>query len=102
MALPRVIVVEDDPALRGFVGAALHGDDIGLVLCCDIAQAVVALQSEPQACLVLTDLNLHRESGLTLIERLADDPRLRRSARVAVFSANIDAAKRQHLAQLGV
>ena len=102
MGLARVIVVEDNAALRAFVGAALQGMDIDLVVCAGVAEAMQALASGPGAQLVLTDLMLHRESGMALVEQLTGDLALHKVTRVAVFSASVDALVRQRLAELGV
>lgn len=101
--LPRILVVEDDPALRHFVAGALDGLGIDLQLVSCVADAVAALSGAPAARLLLTDLNLRQESGLSLIERLAHEPALHgKAARVAVFSANLDEQRQQRLAELCV
>ena len=102
MGPSRVIVVEDNAALRDFVSAALQGLDIDLLVCAGVAEAMQALASGQGAGLVLTDLVLHRESGLTLVEQLTGDPGLHKVARVAVFSASVDPLVRRRLAELGV
>jgi len=98
----RVIVVEDNAALRLFVGAALQDLNIELVVCAGATEALQALASGSGARLVLTDLVLHRESGLALIEQLTLAPELHKVARVAVFSASVDSLMQQRLAGLGV
>src|ERR1700754_1565858 len=102
MGPARVIVVEDNAALRAFVSAALQGLDIDLLVCAGVAEAMQALASGEGAGLVLTDLMLHRESGLALVETLTANPALHKVARVAVFSASVDLPTRQRLAELGV
>ena len=102
MGPARVIVVEDNAALRDFVSAALQGLDIDLLVCAGVADAMQALASGQGAGLVLTDLMLHRESGLALVEQLTSHADLHKVARVAVFSASVDPLMRQRLAELGV
>ncbi|MFN3417262.1 MAG: response regulator [Caldimonas sp.] len=101
MARNRVVVVEDDAALRRFVALALADLDVDLVQCADTAQAMAALQAAP-ARLVITDLMMPGEPGYVLIERLRADPALRAGARVAVFSAGLTPPVQQRLAALGV
>lgn len=96
-ARPRVILVEDDASVQRFVALALEDLPIDLVACDSVAAALAALAQAP-ACLVLTDLMLPGEPGQALVERLARDPALRGSARVAVFSAGLTPAVRDRLA----
>ncbi|CAN7345084.1 response regulator [Rhizobacter sp. LjRoot28] len=98
---PRVVLVEDDPSVRRFVEMALEELPIELVSCGDVAQARAALQQRPAA-LVITDLMLPGESGLSLIESLANDQRLRAGARIAVFSAGVGAGVQARLESLAV
>lgn len=100
--LRRVVVIEDDAALSSFVAHALGGLTIELVMGSCIADATTALRSGKPTQLLLTDLNLLHESGFELLEMLAADPALRGPARIAAFSANLDAAKQRRLTELGV
>ena len=102
MPLPRVLLVEDDPALRRFVALALENmDNIELVQCDSVATALVFLAKEPFR-LILTDLMMPGESGFDLLVRLKDTPALRGSARVAVLSAGLTPVARERLAGLEV
>lgn len=101
MSLPRVVVVEDDPSIRAFVSMALEDLPVECIACETVAAALAALREAP-AILVITDLMLPGESGLVLTERLANDGALRGNARVAVFSAGLDAQVRNVLAAQGV
>lgn len=98
---PRVVLVEDDPSVRRFVEMALEELPIELVSCADVAQARAALRLQ-RAALVITDLMLPGESGLSLIESLTNDPALRAGARIAVFSAGVSAAVQSQLDALAV
>ncbi|KAB0584742.1 response regulator [Ideonella dechloratans] len=82
---PRVLLVEDDAAIRQFVTLALEDLPVALHACATVDQALSVLREGPVS-LVLTDLHLVGDSGLRLLERLAADPALRGSARLAVFS----------------
>ncbi len=100
-ARPRIIVVEDDASVRSYVSMALEDMSLDLVICAGISEAMQALAEKP-ACLILTDLMLNGESGLDLLERLTLDKQLAGGARLAVFSAGVNAAVRQKLEALPV
>lgn len=100
-ARPRVVFVEDNPSIRTFIAMALEELPIDLILCADVAQAVACLRQAP-ARLVVTDLMLPGESGLSLLKRFVDEPALRGAAHLAVFSAGIRPEVRQQLDELGV
>ena len=99
-ARPRVLVVEDDLALRDFVSMALEDLEAEVVLADSLVQALAALDAGPVS-VVLTDLSLGDGSGHALIERLlpADGPM---RACVVVFSGGIDAALEAELIARGV
>lgn len=99
--LPRVVVVDDDPLIRRLIAMCLEGQPIELVSCEGVAQAVSAMRERP-AQVVITDLMMPHESGLELLRRMRDEPALAPGARVAVFSAGLQASDRQALAALGV
>lgn len=81
----RVLLVEDDAAIRQFVTLALEDLPVTVQACATVDEALDALQEGPVG-LVLTDLHLAGDSGLRLLERLVVDPALRGTARLAVFS----------------
>ncbi len=101
MARARVLVVEDDDAVRRFIGLALRDIDADVLEAADVSGALAVLQAAPVD-LLLTDLNLPGESGLALIERLNRDPMPGAPARTVVFSGGLHAAMRDKLAALGV
>lgn len=98
---PRVLLVEDDAAIRQFVTLALEDLPVALHACATVDQALSVLREGPVS-LVLTDLHLVGDSGLRLLERLAADPALRGSARLAVFSGEGGAHMPAAWAALGV
>lgn len=101
MKRARILVVEDDEAVRRFIALALLGVDADVVEADDVAGALVILGEAPVD-LVFTDLTLPGESGLGLIERVTRDPQLGNGARVVVFSGGLHAAMRDQLTALGV
>ncbi len=101
MALPQVLLVEDDALLRRFVRMALEELPMTLLECDSVASALRILNTAPVQ-LVLTDLMLPGESGVALLQHLQDSPTLRGQAKVVVLSAGLTASTRQQLAPLGV
>ena len=84
--LPRVLLVDDDDAIRRLVTLTLEGLPIRLVCCDGVAAARDALRDGPCA-LLITDLMMPGESGLDLLAALTRDADLHRPERVVVFSA---------------
>lgn len=97
----RVLLVEDDAAIRQFVTLALEDLPVAVHACATVDEALAVLREGPVR-LVLTDLHLAGDSGLRLLERLAADPALRGSARLAVFSGEGGAHMPPAWAALGV
>ncbi len=100
-ARPRVLLVEDDPAIRRLVELALEDEALALECCADGLQALERLSRGPVR-LLITDLMMPGLSGLELLERLQAEPGLRAGARLAVFSAGLSEERRARLAALGV
>jgi DNA-binding NtrC family response regulator len=97
----RVLLVEDDPSIARFVAMALEEVPVELVVCTSVATALDALRAQPVR-LVVTDLMLPGESGLSLLQALQDQPALRREALLVVFSAGVTTDIRQQLDALDV
>jgi len=99
---PRVVLVEDDDAMQMYVDAALGHLSVELVCCRTVSEGWRALSDAPPTLLV-TDLMLRGESGITLVEKLRKGPPGLRSTRVVVTSAAADApGVRERLEPLGV
>lgn len=96
-----MVLADDDPSMRRLVALALEDLPVELVACADAAAARRALRQAP-AVLLLTDLMMPGESGLSLLAALAADPAMRGPAQLGVFSAGIDAPTRVRLHELGV
>ena len=101
MSRARVLLVDDDASIRRFVALALEDLPIDLIACASVPQAREALRAAPVR-LLITDLMMPGESGLDLLQQLADDPTLRGDARLAVFSAGLNAAMQERLAGFDV
>jgi CheY-like chemotaxis protein len=98
---PRVVLVEDDEAVRRFVRSALSEVDLQLVEYSSAEEAWDELTAMP-AQLVIMDLTLPGASGVSLIERLRKDPGVGPSVKVVVFSGGLHSAMRDRLKGLGV
>lgn len=96
-----VLLVEDDPSVARFVAMALEDLPIDLRVCTSVAAALEALHAAPVR-LVITDLMLPGESGLSLLQALQDQPTLRQQALLVVFSAGINPEVRLKLNALDV
>lgn len=101
MARARVLLLDDDPTVRLYVGLALADLGIELLECAGVDEAVAALHAGP-CHLVLTDLVLRDGSGFDLLRLLQQQPALRAGARLAVFSAAVTPEVRAQLQALDV
>lgn len=93
----RALLVEDDASVARFVGLAIEELPIELIVCADVASALIALK-EARCFLIITDLMLPGESGLELVKRLQADKALRGDALIVVYSAGLNAQSRAELA----
>jgi CheY-like chemotaxis protein len=98
---PRVVCVDDDASIRRFVGLVLEDLPVEFVACADALAAREVLRQGPVA-LLITDLMMPGESGFELLASLVADPALRGGARLAVFSAGLNATTRARLEGLDV
>lgn len=98
----RVLLLEDDPAVRLFLQMALEPLSLNLVPCATLAQARQAL-ADPDVRLVLTDLSLPDGSGLELLQWANERTRSTGvPCRTVVFSGGVDPATEQKLQALQV
>ena len=97
----RVLLVDDDASIRRFVALALEELEVELVEAANVPQAREQLAAGRFA-LVITDLMMPGETGLALLQLLADHPEQRGAARLAVFSAGLNAAMQARLGEFDV
>jgi CheY-like chemotaxis protein len=95
---PRIVLVEDDAALRRFVEMVLEDLPLDVIACEDVQEAVTALRAAP-ADLILTDLMMPGETGIDLLNQLKAEPNLTASAQIIVMSAGLTTAMRTELAR---
>lgn len=97
----RVLLVEDDASLQRFVSMALEDQNVLLVGCTSVDEALLTLGRHGFD-LIITDLMLPVRQGQELLAELRAQPELRREAKLAVFSAGLNAQVRRQLEGLGV
>lgn len=102
MSRPRVLLVDDDPSIRRFVALALEELPIELIEAGSVREAREKLAGGARFALIVTDLMMPDETGLDLLQHLADHPAQRAGARLAVFSAGLNAAMQARLAGFDV
>lgn len=101
MSRPRIVLMEDDAPISSLVSFALEDMGVDLVICANVPEAVARLKETPAALLIM-DLMLPGESGLSFLQRHAAAPLFAATTRVMVFSAGLTQAMRRHLEPLGV
>lgn len=72
--MKSILAVDDSPSLRQMVGFVLRGAGFEVIEAVDGQDAVDKLRTRTVD-LVLTDQNMPRMDGLTLVRRLRADPR---------------------------
>ncbi len=100
--------VDDDASIRHFVALALEDEPLDLQLCASVAQARTVLaqaipgRAQAPVTLLVTDLMMPGDTGFDLLEGLARQPVAQPLPRTVVFSARLDAASQQRMAELQV
>ncbi len=87
--MARVVVVEDDPAIRQMLAFALELEGYAVSSLGDGSQVVPTLQQATERVVVLLDLMMPRVTGWEVCQRLADEPALAARHAVVVMSAGI-------------
>ena len=89
MTAPRVLVVEDDPSVRGLLQTLLSAEGYDVVTASDgLAGLVKAASTQPA--LMLLDLMMPDLGGVRVLEELRDDPELDETP-VVVVTGQVDA-----------
>lgn len=92
MTAPRILVVEDDPSVRGLLKTLLESEGYDVSVASDgLAGLVKAASQQPQ--LILLDVMMPDLGGLRVLEELRADPRLR-AVPVLVVTGRQDAVPR--------
>lgn len=95
---PRVLVMEDDPSVRGLLQTLLAAEGYEVATASDGLAGLVSATARPPA-LVLLDLVMPDLGGLRVLEELRNDPQLS-SVPVIVVTGQIEAVP-QLRAELG-
>lgn len=69
--MSTVLIVDDDPNIRGLVRLALEEEDYALLEACNGVEALEVLRATPQRMAVVLDHAMPKLDGCTLLERLA-------------------------------
>ena len=94
---PRILVVEDDPAMRDLVQAVLHNKGYLVEGAGDGLEALVRLQ-RGKFDVVVTDFEMPRLDGLALLREIG---RMEIPLPVIVFTGHTDASTESSLRQAG-
>ena len=74
----RILIVEDDVSLAGFIGGELQSENFVVEMVHDGEEALATLQGERRYDLLILDLNLPKLDGISLLQRVKPtNPRLR-------------------------
>jgi two-component system, chemotaxis family, chemotaxis protein CheY len=79
VARPTVLLVEDDPDIRGAMAEALQEEGYEVAMAINGREGLRVLSSLDGPCLVLLDLEIPRVDGRGLLERLRTDARFSRT-----------------------
>ena len=85
----RVLVVEDDPSVRGLLQTVLSAEGYEVATACDGLAGLVKASSQPPA-LVLLDLMMPDLGGVRVLEEMREDPELAQVP-VIVVTGKVDA-----------
>jgi DNA-binding response OmpR family regulator len=77
-AAGRVLLVEDDLSLAGFLASELKSENFAVDLVHDGEAALVKLDGEHRYELLILDLNLPKLDGISLLQRIKSQTRLRK------------------------
>lgn len=99
----RVLIVDDSPAMRGFVRRVLEASGLDLGAAFEASDGVEALDllSKQWVDVILTDINMPRMDGEDFVKQLAISPAYA-AVPVIVISTDATTARREHLLALGV
>ena len=82
----RVLIVDDDPAVREAMRTALQVEGLAALVAADGHEALTQLRGGIEPCLILLDLRMPRMNGWAFRDAQLQDPALARLP-IAVFSS---------------
>ena len=68
----RILAVDDSPSMRQMVSLTLQSAGFDVVTACDGVEALQIAESDNDVSLVLTDVNMPKMDGITLVKHLRD------------------------------
>lgn len=71
-ARERVLVVDDDPAIRALVAKLLERDDFEVEVASDGAQALAMIEEDARYAVIVLDLMMPKMSGFEVLNRLRE------------------------------
>ncbi len=89
----RVLLVEDDPAMRDAIRTLLERSGFHVTTACDGAEAWELLARGPRPSAILADLCTPRMTGHDLVARVRRTPRLAAVPIIAMSGARADRAR---------
>ncbi|HKW21308.1 MAG TPA: response regulator [Ktedonobacterales bacterium] len=92
--MARVLIVEDDPAIRQMLSIALELEGYEVSALGDGAQVISTLREVEGRVVVLLDLMMPRVNGWEVCERLSAEPELAARHAVVIMSAAIEPGAR--------
>ena len=100
MTRPQIFLMEDDKMIRVLVSFALEDMEVDLTTCDNVADTQMRL-ARGDITLLIMDLMLPGESGVSFLQRHAQVPLFPATTLVTIFSAGLTATVRETLAPLG-
>lgn len=97
----RVLIAEDDAALRNVIRFCLQQAGFEVVACCDGQEALSQLEKQPIG-MVVTDMQMPRMSGVELCEKMRSDERHRGLPVLMLTSKGLELDVEQLRRELGV
>ena len=92
--MARVLIVEDDPAIRQMLSVALELEGYEVSALCDGALVLPTLREAEGRVVTLLDLMMPRVTGWEVCEQLSAEPELAARHAIVIMSAAIERGER--------
>ena len=92
--MARVLIVEDDPAIRQMLSIALELEGYEVSALSDGAEVLPTLREAEERVVVLLDLMMPRVTGWEVCEQLSAEPELAARHAIVIMSAAIERGER--------
>jgi two-component system, OmpR family, response regulator MprA len=101
MEQDRVLIVEDDDAIRESLQTFLEDEGYGVIMARDGQAALEIIPTLPGPTVILLDLVMPRLDGLSVLRDLADHPEKRDAHPIFLMTAHMDRLSPQVVQLLG-